>query len=198
MWSGIMAPVASSTPNPRYLCLALPYLPTDRFHRQQLGRGWRSARPRDASPLAVVAKIKSALRLVALDETAERVGLSVGQALADARAMIPSLQALDEDGTADAALLVAIADWAERYTPLVALAPPHGLMLDITGAAHLFGGEEALRADLLARLQAQGFLARAAIADTPGAAAAVARFGTPGVILADGAATVLAPLPLAA
>src|SRR5438445_3645133 len=144
MWSGIMAPVASSAPSPRYLCLALPYLPTDRFLRQQLGRDWRSARRRDASPFAVVAKIKSALRLVALDETAERVGLSVGQALADARAMIPSLQVIDEDGGADAALLTAIADWAERYTPLVALAPPHGLTLDITGAAHLFGGEDAL------------------------------------------------------
>src|SRR5205814_6366415 len=88
MWSGIMAPVASSAPNPRYLCLALPYLPTDRYLRQQLGRDWRSARRRDASPFAAVAKIKSALRLVALDETAERAGLSVGQALADARAMI--------------------------------------------------------------------------------------------------------------
>src|SRR6188472_17057 len=97
-----MAPVASSAPSPRYLCLALPYLSTDRFRRRELGRAWRSAKPRDGSPLAVVAKIKSALRLVALDETAERAGLSVGQALADARAMIPSLQVVDEDGAADA------------------------------------------------------------------------------------------------
>src|SRR6185295_244010 len=190
MWSGIMAPVASSAPNPRYLCLALPYLSTDRIHRQRLGRDWRSGARREQTagreareeggtrisasrsggpdkPLAVVAKIKSALRLIALDATAERAGLSVGQALADARAMIPSLDAVDEDGTGDERLLTAIADWAERYTPLVALAPPHGLMLDITGAAHLFGGEEGLRTDLAARLQAQGFLARAAIADTP-------------------------------
>ena len=41
-------------------------------------------------------------------------------------------------------------------------------MLDITGCAHLFGGEAALAADLAARLSAQGFHARAAIADTPG------------------------------
>jgi protein ImuB len=150
------------------------------------------------APLAVVAKIKSALRLVALDATAERLGLVVGQALADARAMIPSLQVIDEDNPADTGLLAAIADWAERYTPLVALAPPHGLMLDITGAAHLFGGEAALRADLVERLQAQGFLARAAIADTPGAAAAVARFGTPAVIPTGEAPAVLASLPLAA
>ena len=108
-------------------------------------------------PLVVVAKVKSALRLVALDETATRLGLVRGQPLADARAMIPALEAVDSDETADAALLEAIADWAERYTPLVALDPPHGLMLDITGAAHLFGGEAALVADLGHRLRAQGF-----------------------------------------
>jgi protein ImuB len=213
-----MAPVASSPPSPRYLCLDLPYLSTDRFLRQQHGRAWRSAAPgrvgkvcfRESggerahaapntdAPLAVVAKIKSALRLVALDETAERRGLSPGQALADARAMIPSLKTIDEDKAGDQALLAAIADWAERYTPLVALAPPNGLMLDITGAAHLFGGEEALRADLADRLQVQGFLARAAIADTPGTAAAVASFGEPAVVPAGAGQTVLAPLPLAA
>src|ERR1700683_2096993 len=50
MWSGIMAPVASSAPRPCYLCLVLPYLPTDRFLRQQLGRDWRSAGRREAPP----------------------------------------------------------------------------------------------------------------------------------------------------
>jgi protein ImuB len=216
-----MAQIASSAPSPRYLCLVLPYLSTDRFLRRQNGRTWRSAEPgrvgkakrahavpdawglaRPATdtnpPLAVAAKIKSALRLVALNETAERLGLSPGQALADARAMIPALEVIDEDGAADQALLSAIADWAERYTPLVALAPPHGLMLDITGAAHLFGGEEALRADLIDRLLEQGFLARAAIADTPGAAAAVAGFGEPAVVPAGTAPVVIASLPLAA
>jgi protein ImuB len=97
-------------------------------------------------------------------------------ALADARAMIPSLGVADDDPAADAALLEEIASWAERYTPLVALDGSDGLFLDITGAAHLFGGEAALVADLVARLTAQGFFARAAIADTPGAASAAARF----------------------
>jgi protein ImuB len=112
--------------------------------------------------------------------------------------MIPTLKTIDEDNAGDQALLAAIADWAERYTPWVALAPPHGLMLDITGAAHLFGGEEALYADLVDRLEAQGFLARAAIADTPGAAAAVAGFGEPAVVATGAAPAALAPLPLAA
>ena len=138
------------------------------------------------------------MRLVALDETAERAGLNRGQALTDARAMVPALDAVEEDGRADARLLATIADWAERYTPLVALAGGDGLTLDITGCAHLFDGERALLVDLLARLQAQGFAARAAIADTPGAAAAVARFGTSSVIPAGGAQARLHKLPMAA
>ncbi|MEX2318649.1 MAG: DNA polymerase Y family protein, partial [Bauldia sp.] len=151
-----------------------------------------------APPHAVVARIKSALRIVALDEGAEKLGLARGMALADARAMIPSLAVADDDPAADAALLDEIANWAERYTPLVAIDGTDGLFLDITGAAHLFGGEAALVADLLARLTAQGFLARASIADTPGAASAAARFTDIAVAPVGGATALLTPLPLAA
>jgi protein ImuB len=195
-----MKPAPSLPPRPsgrRYLSLALPYLATDRIHRLKLGRSWRSAALPD-TPLAIVAKIKSALRLAALDETAGQRGLRIGQALADARAMIPTLEAIDEDAAAVNSLLEGLADWAERYTPLVALDPPSGLTLDITGAAHLFGGEEALLTDLTKRLGDQGFLARAAIADTPGAASAAARFGALSVIPVGSAATILEALPLAA
>ena len=153
---------------------------------------------RGVPPLAVVAKIKSALRIAALNESAEHLGLTRGMALADARAMIPMLGVADDDPAADAALLEEIANWAERYTPLVALDGGDGLFLDITGAAHLFGGEEALVADLVARLTAQGFLARAAIADTAGAASAAARFTDIAVVAAGGASALLTPLPLTA
>ena len=117
--------------------------------------------------------------------------------LADARAMIPTLAVADEDPNADLTLLDEIADWAKRYTPLVARGSD-GLMLDITGCAHLFGGEEALLADCLARLLTQGFLARGAIADTPGAAWAIARFAETGVTGPGAALPVLASLPVAA
>jgi protein ImuB len=137
------------------------------------------------------------MRLVALDETALRLGLKPGQPLADARAMIPSLDAVDEDAAADAALLAAIADWAERYTPLVAL-DQDGLMLDVTGCAHLFGGEEAMVADMRDRLDAQGFAARAAIAGAPGAASAAARFTARTIVSFEETPAMLAPLPLAA
>jgi protein ImuB len=117
--------------------------------------------------------------------------------------MIPSLVAIDEEPGADRALMASIADWAECYTPLVALDEEGGaagatLFLDITGCAHLFGGEEALHASLATRLRAQGFLARAAIADTPGAAWAVAHYGKPAVIAPGSIAETLAPLPMAA
>ena len=170
--------------------------------RRDPPRGEEGRRPdREAKkppPLAVVAKIKSALRIAALNESAEHLGLTRGMALADARAMIPSLAVADDDPAADAALLEEIANWAERYTPLVALDGSDGLFLDITGAAHLFGGEAALVADLVARLTAQGFLARAAVADTPGAASAAARFTDVAVVAAGGARALLTPLPLAA
>ncbi len=144
-----------------------------------------------------MAKVKNALRLVAVDEHAEELGLTDGMSLADARAMIPVLAVADDDPAADVALLEAIADWAERYTPLVGC-NNRGLLLDITGCAHLFGGEAALLADFQARLLAQGFLAHAAIAGTPGAAAAVAHYGNGAIVAPEDSTTALAPLPLAA
>src|SRR5262249_32104283 len=134
----------------------------------------RSGAPGD--PLVVVAPIKSALRLTAMNAAAANLGLKVGMALADARAMHPRLAVADADPSADQHLLAAIADWCDRYTPLVGLHPPDGLILDISGCAHLFGGEAALGRDLVRRLRAHGFVACAAIADTVGCAWAVARF----------------------
>ena len=142
--------------------------------------------------------MKNALRLAAIDARAEQHGLHTGQVLADARAMIPSLETIEEDTNADHALIENLADWAERYTPLVARDPDNGLILDITGAAHLFGGEQALVSDLSIRLHDQGFFARAAIADTPGAASAIARFGASSLVPIGKAAGMLKPLPLAA
>ena len=78
-------------------------------------------------------------------------------ALADARAMYPRLRWPMPIRRADLRLLEAVADWCDRYTPLIGLDPPDGLILDISGCAHLFGGEAALARDLLQRLDAQGF-----------------------------------------
>src|SRR5205807_4651245 len=164
-WSGTVWSSVSSSQ--RILSLWLKKLSTDRIARQ-----WREA----PSPLVVVGKRGNLDLLLAVDVAAERLGLAAGLALAQARAMHPTLTAVPEDQEADARLLDAIADACQRYTPLVAVDPPDGILLDIGGCAHLFGGEEKLRDDLLGRVTSFGFSARAAIAATIGAATAAVRF----------------------
>jgi len=151
-----------------------------------------------SSPLAVYGKRSNAELIVALDEAAERLGLHTGLALAQARAMHPHLHAIEEDAEANAALLEKIADWCLRYTPLVACDAPDGLLLDIGGCAHLYGGEEALVADLGERIARAGFAYNIAIAGTIGAAWAAAHFGEPARYACGEQRTLLAPLPLSA
>jgi protein ImuB len=144
-------------------------------------------------------------RIAALNAAAEVLGLAIGDLLADARAKAEFLQVRDADPAADDAALRRLALWATRYTPT---ASPwdednsaDGFFLDITGAAHLFGGEEKLLADLAARLRKNfGLPARLAVADTAGAAWALSRFHkTPAFVLPCGQeAAALAPLPIAA
>ena len=89
---------------------------------------------------------------------------------------IPTSRRLEEDAGADAQLLKRIADWCRRYTPLTALDPPDGVLLDIAGCAHLFGGEAALIEDLVTRIAGFGFAVRVGVAGTIGAAWAAARY----------------------
>ena len=138
------------------------------------------------------------MRLQGLNEAASRAGLSPGLTLADARARVPALRALDADPQGERATLDRLADWGLRWTPFIGLEPPHGLMLDITGCAHLFGGEAAMHADVAQRIRQLGFEVRAAIADTPGCASGLARFGRIGIAPIDGTEDALAPLPIAA
>ncbi|MGD0633671.1 MAG: DNA polymerase Y family protein [Beijerinckiaceae bacterium] len=185
----------------RFLSLFLPRLATDRITRRL-----EALDPRALNrelPLVTVAKIKGAYRLAALNEGAARLGLKTGIALADARAMIPTLEIHDADPTGDAETLLALTDWCKLFTPLAAADGPDGIVLDITGAAHLFGGESALIATITQRLRRQGFDTRAAIAGTPAAAWALARHGgqknivpeeTPETALAK----LFGPMPLAA
>jgi protein ImuB len=128
---------------------------------------------------------------------AARLDLKPGMALADARAMYPAIAVADADPDADRRLLEAIADWCDRYTPLVGLDPPDGLALDVTGCVHLFGGEATLCRDIVRRLAAQGFHARVAVADTVGCAWAVARHGSIEVVPSEQTEAVLLSLPLA-
>ncbi|WP_246333483.1 Y-family DNA polymerase [Aureimonas mangrovi] len=142
--------------------------------------------------------MEGALRLCALCESAQALGLSPGLGLAEARARFPGLDARPADEGALARLLDDLACWCERWTPLVAFDGPDGLILDISGCAHLFGGEAAMLTDIVRRLRAQGIAGQAAVAAHAATARALARHA-PGTVLAAGAAVdALSPLPAAA
>jgi len=118
--------------------------------------------------------------------------------LAQARAMHPGIDTVAEDIEADAALLESIADWCLRYTPLVACDAPDGLLLDISGCAHLYGGEHELIADLSGSLEKAGFAYSLAIAGTIGAAWAAAHYGKPASHACGEERALLTPMPLSA
>ena len=148
------------------------------------------------TPCIVVAKENNALQIYALNDAAAGLGLEPGLPLANARAICPDIAVVDADAAADSEALNHIADWCDRFTPLVALDLPHGLLLDITGCAHLFGGEALLLQTLCGALQRQGFVVTAAIAGTPVCARALARC-RPGRIVGEGEeAEAVTPLPV--
>jgi protein ImuB len=155
-----------------WLAIVLPRLATDRLIR--------SGRAPEHKPFAVYAKAANAFQLTGVDARASALGLKLAMSLADAKAIRPDLEVAEAEPEEDARTLDHIAAWCERFTPVVALDPPDGLFLDITGCAHLFGGEAALTHQIVTRLGAQGFAARAALSETPGAAWALARYSAKG------------------
>ena len=155
-------------PARRILSLWFPRLGAERLLR-------RAPLPGDV-PFAVVRDTGQMQVLSALSETAARAGLRVDQPLRDAHAMCPGLVTRLQNRQAEAAFLDALARWAGRFSPWVAAEPPDALMLDITGCAHLFGGEAEMMEVMIREAADLGLAARAGLADTPGAAWALARF----------------------
>ena len=132
----------------------------------------------------------------AVSAPAYKHGVRPGMVVADCRAILPSLQVLDHDGGLVEATLRAMGEWCIRYTPVVAADPPDGLILDISGCAHLWGGELPYLKEMLSRLRTFGYHASAGMADTVGAAWAMAHFVPGDVIIATGHLTeALMPLP---
>ena len=163
----------------RIVSVWLPRWPILRFLAAQMREP--SGAPVDpARPFVLSADAAGGPRLVALNIAAEKCGLAIGDPLADARAKAEGLQTAVHDPAADDAALRRLTLWATRYTPSVSPCGDDtgadGFFLDITGAAHLFGGEEKLLADLSHRLSCFGLQARLAIADTPGSAWALSRY----------------------
>ncbi len=178
----------------RIVALWFPRLASDRLQRR-----WATSPPPDAGlPLVLVAKIDNAMRLTAVDRKAARLGLETGMALASARARVPTLKVMAANEPADAKLLGRLADWCDSFSPFVALDPPHGLLLDVTGSTHLFGGELAMLERLRAALKKQGFAVTGAMAGSAMAARALARYRD-GLIVPPGAdQAAMAGLPVEA
>lgn len=168
----------------RILALLLPRLPVERLRRP--------------GPVAVWGQRGSRRVVLSISAEAEAAGLRAGQALADAQAILPGLDLVPEDPARDVRALEQLALWALRFTPLVGLAGKDGLLLDLTGVGHLFGGEAALLDEVLGRLYRRGLTARGAVAARAGTALALVRAGGSGLVPEGREAAAVAPLPLAA
>jgi protein ImuB len=182
----------------RILSLWLPRLPIDRIKRQLARSSAAPAKNFNDDPSIVVARQNNALQISALDDAAAHLGLEPGLPLANARAICPQLRVFDADEVADTETLNNIADWCDRFTPLVAFDSPHGLFLDITGCAHLFGGEAALMRLMCDVLTAQGFAVSAAIAGTSVCARTMTRHVHGRIVRAGEEADAVKPLPVSA
>ena len=140
--------------------------------------------------------------LAAINPLAAAAGLAPGMPLADALSFLPGLKTAPAEPAIDAAALTRLAEWGGRYSPWTAPDGTDGIKIEITGSAHLWGGEAALVADLSRRLARQGIAHRIAIASTLGAAWALARFaaqdGRPALPSPEEERVALAPMPVEA
>ena len=148
-------------------------------------------------PFALTHSISNTNRIYCLNVAAERLGLSAGMPFSDARAFCPELQSRPADPLADRRFQHALRRWAVRYCPWVGLEDGDGLVLDITGTAHLFGGEAELLMDMRQRLSRAGITARIGLSDNRGAAWALAHHRE-GSAPVGAALDVLHDLPVAA
>jgi protein ImuB len=162
----------------RYLSIWFRYLSTD----------WFSLRQPQLRTLPLVLRTPSHGRMIitAVNAVAENKGISCGMVLADAMAIHPDLVVLDDKSDLLEKLLKRLAEWCIRFTPVVAIDAPDGLMFDATGCAHLWGGELSYVTAITRKLNERGYDVRIAMADTPGVAWAVARFGKTKLIIDSG------------
>ncbi|MCP5038974.1 MAG: DNA polymerase Y family protein [Rhodobacteraceae bacterium] len=128
-------------------------------------------------PMVLVESGVKGTRITATNPCAEKSGALIGQMLSDARAGCPEIHVAQAEPELDQVWLERLGNWAMRYSPVVALDGADGLLIDIAGCAHLFGGEEALLNDVVMRFEKIGLTTRTGLADTPGAAWALARYG---------------------
>jgi protein ImuB len=153
----------------RYVAIWLCHLKTDWFTR-------RHPELRDV-PFVLASPDHGRMVITAVNSIAQKQGINRGDAVADARVILPSLQVYDDKPELQGKLLTGLAEWCIRYTPIVAIDPPDGLILDTTGCAHLWNGESEYLKNIGTRLNDLGYTIRIAMAGTIGTAWAVSRFG---------------------
>ena len=139
---------------------------------RHLNTDWFTLRQPHLKNVPFVLRTPSHGRMIitAANAEAERTGIRSGMVLADAMAIIPDLQVLDDKPDLADKLLKRIAEWCIRFTPVVAIDSPSGLVLDATGCAHLWGGDSSYLSEITKKLNVRGYDVRAAMADTVGVA----------------------------
>lgn len=170
------------------------------FPQLSLDRRARMSDPRIDGPFAIVSEVKNALRLTHLSPAATAAGLTAGQSLPDARAICPALLTEKSDPAREGLLLRALWRWSDKLSPWAALDAPDGLLLDVTGCAHLFGGEAEMAAFASSQLEEVNITSRMGVADSKRTAWALARFSveTAAIIAPRGGSReALEALPLA-
>jgi protein ImuB len=150
-------------------------------------------------PFVFAAPVHGKMMIASASPAAEAQGIRAGMPLADAKAIVTSLQVFDDQPERGPQLLHALGEWCIRYTPVVGIHLPDGLILDVSGCTHLWEGERPYLKEIITKLRAIGYDVRGAMADTIGTAWAVARYGQITPIIDSGEqAAALMPLPPAA
>lgn len=162
----------------RYVSIWFRHLPTD----------WFTLRQPELKNVPLVLRASSHGRMIitAANLNARKKGISNGMALADARAIVPELEVLDDKPDLIDRLLRRLAEWSIRFTPIVSIDLPDGLLLDASGCSHLWGGDLPYLDDITHKLNTRGYDVRAAMAETVGVAWAIARFGSESFIVPSG------------
>lgn len=162
----------------RYVSIWFRHLVTDWFSLQEPAL-------RDV-PFVVRVSSHGRFIISAANTAAERQGIQPGMVLADARAIIPDFEVRDDKPDLIVRLLTKLAEWSIRFSPVVAVNLPNGLLLDASGCTHLWDGDEKYVNDVSHKLASRGYDVRVAIADTIGLAWGIARFGKGDCIIKEG------------
>src|SRR5690349_17453675 len=136
--------------NKRYASIFFRHLVTDWFSIREPEKELKK------SPFILRAPSHGRMIITATNALAEAKGIHSGMAVADARALIPELQIKDDKPDLIPKLLRRLAEWCIRFTPVVAVDLPNGLMMDVTGCSHLWGGDESYINDITNKLNARG------------------------------------------